>query len=184
MLYLTVFTFCVNVDVPLPVVVEPWSAIIIGFFAGCVYLLVSKLLIILRLDDAVDAIPVHLGGGVLGMIGVGLFASPKRLEAIFGNSDHPGLLYSIFSPLEEFDSSLLGAQVVGTLFVIAWTVGIMLPFFIFLDYKGLFRAEVAVEIAGLDQSFHGGIQDGLVAQTEETFVALEKKLTRHRKSAT
>lgn len=75
------------------VVMEPWSAIMICILAGCTYLLLSKLLVMLRLYDAVDAIPVHLGGGILGMIGVGLFASPRRLEEIYGHNEHPGFLY-------------------------------------------------------------------------------------------
>ena len=40
-------------------VVEPWAAVVTGFVAGLLYLSTSKLLIRLRIDDAVDAIPVH-----------------------------------------------------------------------------------------------------------------------------
>lgn len=38
--------------------VEPWAAVFIGVCAGWFYLLGSKALIKLRIDDAVDAIPV------------------------------------------------------------------------------------------------------------------------------
>jgi ammonium transporter, Amt family len=41
-------------------VFEPWVSAIIGFIAGLVYLVGSKLLVRLRIDDAVDAVPVHL----------------------------------------------------------------------------------------------------------------------------
>jgi Ammonium Transporter Family len=41
-------------------VFEPWVAVIVGFVAGLVYLIGSKLLIRMRIDDAVDAVPVHL----------------------------------------------------------------------------------------------------------------------------
>lgn len=40
--------------------VEPWAAVAIGVFAGWFYLLGSNVLIRLRIDDAVDAIPVHM----------------------------------------------------------------------------------------------------------------------------
>ena len=130
----------------------------------------------LRLDDAVDAIPVHLGGGILGMIGVGLFASPRRLEEIYGHYEHPGFLYSIFARLDTIDISLLAAQIVGILFILGWTVGIMLPFFVFLDYYGQFRVEVADEIAGLDHSFHGGVQDALNERAQEAVATMEKRL--------
>jgi len=43
--------------------VDPWAAIIIGAVGGWVYLGASKLLIRLRIDDAVDAIPVHCFNG-------------------------------------------------------------------------------------------------------------------------
>ena len=44
--------------------VETWAAVLIGVVAGWVYLALSKLLVKLRIDDAVDAIPVHMGGGM------------------------------------------------------------------------------------------------------------------------
>ena len=40
--------------------VESWAAVFIGFVAGWVYLIGSKFLVWLRIDDAVDAVPVHL----------------------------------------------------------------------------------------------------------------------------
>jgi hypothetical protein len=36
-------------------------------------------------------------------------------------------------------------------------VCIMLPFFIWLDWKGWFRADPLEEIVGLDTSYHGGL---------------------------
>ena len=39
---------------------EPWAALITGTTAGILYLWGSGLLIKLKLDDAVDAIPVHM----------------------------------------------------------------------------------------------------------------------------
>jgi len=46
-------------------VVQPWASVMIGMFAGWFYLAGSHLLIKLRLDDAVDAIPVHLVNGMI-----------------------------------------------------------------------------------------------------------------------
>lgn len=42
-------------------VVTPGMALLIGMVGGWVYLAFSKLLIRLKIDDAVDAIPVHFG---------------------------------------------------------------------------------------------------------------------------
>jgi Amt family ammonium transporter len=71
--------------------VETWAAVIIGIVAGWVYLAASKLLIRFRIDDAVDAIPVHMVGGAWGVIATGLFTKPELLEAAFpNNTEHYG----------------------------------------------------------------------------------------------
>lgn len=54
------------------------------------------------------------------------------------------------------NATLLGAQLTEILFVVAWTFFIMMPFFIFLDWKGWFRSDPLEEIVGLDTSYHGG----------------------------
>ena len=46
--------------------VEPWAAIVTGMIAGWLYMFGSNLLIKMRIDDAVDAIPVHMVGYVGG----------------------------------------------------------------------------------------------------------------------
>eukprot|EP00542_Grammatophora_oceanica_P013517 CAMPEP_0194045696 /NCGR_PEP_ID=MMETSP0009_2-20130614/17543_1 /TAXON_ID=210454 /ORGANISM="Grammatophora oceanica, Strain CCMP 410" /LENGTH=56 /DNA_ID=CAMNT_0038690613 /DNA_START=32 /DNA_END=199 /DNA_ORIENTATION=+ len=38
-------------------VVEPWAALFIGIIAGWVYYGFSKFLIMMKIDDAVDAVP-------------------------------------------------------------------------------------------------------------------------------
>ena len=116
-------------------VVEPWSAVIIGAVAGLIYVFGTGLLVRLRLDDAVDAIPVHMTNGIWALISVGLFASPSRLEVAYGNEfRHVGWFYSLRN--HSGDAHLLGAQTVGVLFIGAWVIGIMLPFFVWLDWKG------------------------------------------------
>jgi ammonium transporter, Amt family len=136
-------------------VVEPWAAIIIGMGAGLTYLIGSHLLIKLRLDDAVDAIPVHLASGTWGVTAVGLFASPTHLMEAYGRNDHPGLFYSWWNG--NSDGTLLGVQFIGILFICGWVMVIMLPFFVWLDWKGWFRSDPLEEIVGLDLSYHGGI---------------------------
>jgi Amt family ammonium transporter len=48
--------------------VEPWAAVVTGAIGGVLYLVGNYALIKCRLDDAVDAIPVHLVGGIWGMV--------------------------------------------------------------------------------------------------------------------
>ena len=41
-------------------VMEPWAAVVTGLVAGLLYIARSRTLVAFRLDDAVDAIPVHM----------------------------------------------------------------------------------------------------------------------------
>lgn len=136
-------------------IIEPWSAVVIGAVAGVIYLVVSNMLIRLRIDDACDAIPVHGSGGLWGVLAVGLFASPRRLLDYYDSADHPGLFFSWRSGNSDF--RLLGAQVVGALFIIGWVLAFMLPFFVWLDWKGWLRSDALEELVGLDTSYHGGL---------------------------
>lgn len=155
-------------------VVEPWAAIVIGAIAGLLYIFGSWALIKMRLDDAVDAIPVHMLNGAWGLFAAGLFASPSRLDAAYGHQDHVGLFYSFSHG--GADGTLLGAQCVGILFIFGWVMCTMFPFFIWLDMKGWFRSDPLDEIIGLDTSYHGGCMLGSVNDKigPETISAMDK----------
>jgi hypothetical protein len=139
-------------------VVEPWAAVVIGTIAGWTYLGSSELLLKLRIDDAVDAIPVHLGNGLWGVIAVGFFAAPGPMKAAYGTDVAVGWFYSLARG--SFDARLLACQVCGILFIIGWVFFMLFPFFIWLNYLGWFRADSLEELVGLDISYHGGMTDG------------------------
>lgn len=71
--------------------VEPYAAFAIGVTAGWTYLFASKLLIRLKIDDAVDAIPVHMFGGAWGVIACGFFSNPYRMAMAGLPTNHVGL---------------------------------------------------------------------------------------------
>ncbi len=71
--------------------VEPWAGFVIGIIAGWLYLAGSKLILKLHIDDAVDAIPVHLVGGAWGVISCGLFSNAYRMDMAGAMSEHVGL---------------------------------------------------------------------------------------------
>ena len=129
--------------------VEPWGALIMGTVAGWLYIWGSHLLIRLRIDDVVDAIPVHMINGCWGLLGLGLLASPRKLELAYGHSEHAGWFFDFT------DAHLLGAQVCAALWISGWTLFTMFPFFIWLNYKGWLRADSLEELVGLDISYHG-----------------------------
>lgn len=132
--------------------IEMWGAIVIGSVAGWVYMLGSKLLVRLRIDDAVDAIPVHLCNGIWGMIATGLFSSSDGMLASFGNNDRVGLVYAIARV--DFDMIMLRNQIYALLFILGFASVTMTPFFLLLNWLGWFRADMVEELAGLDFSYH------------------------------
>ena len=134
--------------------VETWAAVIIGAFAGLFLFIGSKTLVALRIDDAVDAIPVHMVGGAWGVIATGLFTSPERVERAFGMSDHVGWFYSWHRGSGDF--TLLGIQLVGVLFIFGWTSVTMGAWFYFLKLMGWLRIDPLEEEAGMDISRHKG----------------------------
>jgi Amt family ammonium transporter len=133
--------------------VEPWAAVIIGSTSGIIYIVASHALIYWQIDDAVDAIPVHLFNGIWGVVAVGLFASPRRMEAVFGRSDHVGWFYSWGQ--NSGDATLLATNMVGLLFIVGFVTTTMLPFLFFLQYMGWFRSDPLEEIVGLDLRYKG-----------------------------
>ena len=54
------------------------------------------------------------------------------------------------------NGNLLACQIVIILAIFAWTMGIMVPFFLVLKKLNMFRVPPEVESAGLDVSHHGG----------------------------
>merc|ERR1719276_774709 len=92
-------------------VITPWGACIVGIIGGWVYLGFSKFLIKMKIDDAVDAIPVHFANGAWGVIAVGFFADPDLMAVAGYNSDKPGV-FNDFG-----DANLLLVQVISVIWV-------------------------------------------------------------------
>ncbi|KAL3796987.1 hypothetical protein ACHAW5_005022 [Stephanodiscus triporus] len=130
--------------------VPAWASIVIGLISGVVYLSGSRLMIRFGIDDAVDAIPIHMLNGMWGCIAVGLFADPAYLVLSHPEMSSAGLFYS--------NGNLLVCQIVGIFFVFGWVTITMTPFFCVLHYAGWLRADSLEEIVGLDISYHGGFR--------------------------
>jgi Amt family ammonium transporter len=143
-------------------VIEPWAAVVVGIVAGWTYLYASNLLLRSKIDDAVDAIPVHMCCGIWGVLATGLFASPHLMETAYGTGEFPGLFYALANG--SYSANLLACQVCLICFIVGWVFCVMMPFFIWLNYKGWFRADSLEELVGLDISYHGGMdmKDGSV----------------------
>eukprot|EP00588_Corethron_pennatum_P012375 CAMPEP_0194273298 /NCGR_PEP_ID=MMETSP0169-20130528/6654_1 /TAXON_ID=218684 /ORGANISM="Corethron pennatum, Strain L29A3" /LENGTH=464 /DNA_ID=CAMNT_0039016201 /DNA_START=182 /DNA_END=1576 /DNA_ORIENTATION=+ len=140
-----------------------WAAIIVGIIAGWVYLGASALLIKLKIDDAVDAVPVHFFCGMWGVLAAAIF--DEDLGLFMGGGGNQ-LLQNIYL----------------ILFVIAWVGGLMTPFFIVLNMLGMFRVDSLEEDVGLDISHHGGAAYNLEAPKKEDVDELNtRRATAHGK---
>lgn len=131
-------------------VVEPYAAVIIGVIGGFVYFGSHHLLLKLKIDDPLDAAPVHFFCGAWGVLASGFFATKEGVFlAAFANPDHYGVLYG-------GGGEQLAIQIGGMFAIAAWTCitsGIM---FFALSKLGMLRVSPEDEQAGLDESHHGG----------------------------
>ena len=64
---------------------EPWAGLLIGTIAGVLYVLFSKMMTILKIDDPLDAVAVHMGSGLWGLV-----AAPLLLPDGQNSSFLPG----------------------------------------------------------------------------------------------
>jgi Amt family ammonium transporter len=133
--------------------VEMWAAIVIGTTAGLVYVWASRFVLhTLRIDDPLDATPVHFFCGMWGLLCAGAFANPLHLGFFLGDPTNVrgGFLYP------GAGGDLLAGQIVEILVIVAWTAGFMTPLFYVLNQAGVLRVPPDVEEEGLDASTHGG----------------------------
>lgn len=144
----------------------PWAAFVTGAVAGWVYIFFSNTLVKLRIDDAVDAVPVHFGNGIWGCLAVGLFAEPTRVVQAYGEHGNYGLVYGT-------GANLLGAQAVGVLWIIVWVSVIMVPYFLLLNSMGMLRVDSMEEEVGLDISHHKGAAYDISGPSEDVVAKYE-----------
>ena len=157
--------------------VEMWAAIAIGFIGGLIYVGSSRFTLnVLKIDDPLDATPVHFFCGMWGLIAGAWFVAPNLMLFAFpipapeGNEitsrEVPaGIFYggnSIFyysdgtmSP-GNVKGPLVAAAVVEIVCVIVWVTVFMTPLFLALQKMGVLRVAADIEAQGLDVSHHGG----------------------------
>ncbi|XP_077236839.1 ammonium transporter 1 member 3-like [Tasmannia lanceolata] len=135
-------------------VVEPWAAIVCGFFAAWVLIGLNVVALKLRFDDPLEATQLHGGCGAWGLIFTGLFAKEEFVVQAY-NSGAEGVKRP-FGLFMGGGWGLLGAQVVEVLVIMGWVSVTMGPLFYVLHKLGLLRISREEEVAGLDISSHGG----------------------------
>lgn len=68
--------------------VEPYGAVLIGFVGGAVYYCAAQLLQRNRIDDPLEASPVHFFCGTWGVLAAGFFATPDHIKEAYGSKYH------------------------------------------------------------------------------------------------
>jgi Amt family ammonium transporter len=118
------------------------SPILIGLAAGAVCYLALEIKAKLRLDDSLDVIAVHLVGGLLGTVLLGLFA-----DTAINADGADGLLYG-----GGFE--LLKDQVVAAVGVMVFSGVVSYVIALAIERTIGLRVDPDAELIGLDQSQH------------------------------
>src|SRR5262245_40794479 len=132
-------------------IMSPWKAALIGGVSAVVMQGVTLGLERLRIDDAVGAVPVHLGAGIWGTLAVALLGDVNSFPEASGR-------------LEQLGIQFVG---VGTCFV--WSFGVGFVVLSRINRRFPFRVDREGEIAGLNIAEHGASTEigGLLADMDE-----------------
>mmetsp|Transcript_33899 Transcript_33899/g.43551 ORF Transcript_33899/g.43551 Transcript_33899/m.43551 type:complete len:482 (+) Transcript_33899:138-1583(+) len=133
-------------------VVEPEGAFIIGLVAGAIYIGSSELLLKLKIDDVVNAAPVHMFCGIWGVIAAGLFASEDAYAAAYYSARASKCAGAFYGG----DGSALGAQIAFLIVLLLWTGFWGSLMFLIMKRLNILRVSKEIEDAGMDVSKHGG----------------------------
>ena len=98
----------------------------------------NKVVHYLKIDDPVDAIPVHFGCGFLGTNMVGWF------------DRNTGILYG-------YGAKQWGIQLLGAVSFFGWSFGLHIVICFFLKICNVLRVSETVEIQGYDATICGGM---------------------------
>jgi len=119
--------------------VKPWEAVLIGFLGAFVYIGASTLLKKLKIDDVVDAFPVHGACGIWGVLAVGLFGNEEDGQG--GN----GLFYG---------GDQLRVQVMAVIMILLWVGGSSIVILAPLRVVGFLRLSDDFQELGADAMEH------------------------------
>ncbi|HXR73652.1 MAG TPA: ammonium transporter, partial [Actinocrinis sp.] len=126
--------------------VSPIGAIFVGLIAGSVCCYAVNLKNRFDYDDSLDVVGVHLVGGLVGTLLIGLFAAPDEVSG-FTNGARAGLFYG-----GGFHQLLDQAAGAGIVLAYSFTVSLLLAKVVHATI-GL-RVSAEAEIIGVDQTEH------------------------------
>lgn len=132
--------------------IEPGIAMFNGAVAGFLYRQASSAMLRFQLDDVVDAVSIHLCGGIWGVIAASLVSRPGFLKQAYGDDySGCGVFYGCSNGGKQF-----GAALVYILATAGWVSAVMVPVYFILNRFNLLRVKMSEEIRGIDHASHGG----------------------------
>merc|ERR1719266_1146281 len=125
---------------------EPWAALIVGGLGGLGFMVIHFSMLKMRLDDPLDAVAVHGGGGIVGLLCVPWFmyvGLPAGERGIFwdGHLSTPWLV--------------LAYNLAGGLAISVWALFWSIVLFGSLKYLAILRVGTEDEFKGMDLIKHG-----------------------------
>ncbi len=117
-------------------ILDPMWGIVLGVIAGALCALAVDLKFALGFDDSLDVVGIHLVGGIVGTLYIGIFG--RGVGAAFGHGWHQFAMQALGAGA-VLAYSFIGAFVIGL--IIEKTIG--------------FRVTAEDEIAGIDTVVHG-----------------------------
>jgi len=134
--------------------VESGSAFLIGVIGGVIYLCTSRLLKKLKVDDPLDAFPIHGACGAWGVLAAALFDWGNGFDFAHG--------WNGFSCITGADGNCkhgafgqqLAANVVEILAIIVWSGAMSALVFIPMRFLGFLRADGDLQKSGMDACKH------------------------------
>jgi len=158
--------------------VESGSAFVIGMVGGLFYIAASTTLKKLKIDDPLDAFPVHGACGAWGTLAAALFDFGKGFDEVHGWSGWSCMRGEDGACLTGMGGQLVVANLVQVLAVSAWTGTLSLGLFMVLRTVGLLRADDDRQDAGLD-SKHSPSKAYELPETQKPDVALTDPAPEH-----
>jgi Amt family ammonium transporter len=134
--------------------VESGSALAIGVIGGFVYQLASMLLRKLKIDDPVDAVPVHGACGIWGVIAAVLFDMGQDKGHFHGWSGFSCMTDADGNCQEGLVGDALAAHLIMIAVIVAWSGCLSGVAFLLLKLTGRLRIDDATEDSGVDAAKH------------------------------
>jgi len=128
--------------------VNPIGAMILGVVAGAICSYAVGLKFRFGFDDSLDVVGVHLVGGIVGTLAIGVLATRTAIKAT-GSLGDPGLW-------DGFDFTQLGRQALAAVTVLAYSFVVAAILGKIIDKTIGFTIDRETEVNGIDTAIHAG----------------------------